>query len=130
MMINVFRMTKRFKSYAVLFLTLLTLCAFVMPCVQANAHGQVSSEEVSDTNSDFMVLEKNDTSQGHDQGKSAKFTDHCCIAHHCCSAKVPVSLELKLPLVRGEKTFSGHYIDQVAFATTLSTLDRPPKRLV
>ena len=123
-------MVKRFKSFAAVFVTVLTLCAFAMPmiCTPAHAHDQMDSVSGHDG---MSITDKSDNNtkdqKQHEPGKSA---DNCCVSHHCCSAKLitPAEQSSFIVSVVSLKTFP--YVNQVITGFDIHGLERPPKNLV
>ena len=119
-------MLNRLKSYAVLLITVLTLCGFAMPvfCESAHAHSDLSSQL------EHQTAKKSDVSSKHGKPGKTAMHDCCCLGHHCCAAKLVNPVEFGLIELRIGDTVQSAYADQHISSFHLSSLDRPPKHLV
>jgi len=126
---NPMDMLYRLKSYAVFFVTVLTLCSFAMPVVfqPAHAHGQTYS--VHNNNDCDLMVKKADAGQGHKQNKSMMHGS-CCFGHHCCSAKIITPFEIGFLRIHSAPVALGSYSDLDISGFNINSLDRPPKPLV
>jgi hypothetical protein len=118
-------MLKRLKSYAILLITLLTLCGFAAPlfCESAHAHVDLSSQI------DHQASQKSDMSSKHQKPGKMAMHDCCCLGHHCCSAKLVSPIEFGLLELRLDDSVQTVYADQHVTSFHLGSLDRPPKHL-
>lgn len=124
----------KIKSFAAMFVTVLTLCAFAMPviCAPAHAHNQTTSTSAKSEmpGCDMGMDKKADTHTDQSHHKSGKAGDNCCVGHHCCTAKLATPVDVTAAFGEASTVPLNPFVNQVVFGFDIHGLDRPPKHLV
>lgn len=113
------------------FMTLLTLCAFVMPAFTVLFYSfQANAAASYDADCGTMEIKQADQSQDHQKSKSGKFADNCCISHHCCAAKMVLSHSTEAAVFAAVSVDLPVLVNQHVSGQIIHGLDRPPKSFV
>lgn len=119
------------RSVLASFVTLLTLVAFAMPAFAVLFYTiPAEASTTFDADCGTMVIKKADTAKNHQQSRSDKVGDNCCISHHCCAAKmvyVPAIISVAFAVTAVDLDILSN---QHASGRIIHGLDRPPKSLV
>lgn len=113
------------------FMTLLTLCAFVMPAFIVLFYSfQANAAASFDADCGTMEIKKAEHSDSHQKSKSDKAADNCCISHHCCAAKMVLSHSTEAAVFAVVSADLPVLVNQHASGQIIHGLDRPPKSLI
>lgn len=119
-------MSRKFKNRANLIITVLTLFVFVLPMFCSVAHAE-NSGTIYSAQVDYNKATHLKAETDKHENKSEKANCDCCVAHHCCAAKLVMSKGMTVVMLQSTSAIMIAQRDHIVLGFSPASLDRPPK---